>query len=114
MPFAIEQCLLHHFLITTADKRVANKTFLPGYPAVKGYKAYAIYMTFTLEEEPAAAPPPQEPAATPPPQEPAATPPPQEPATPPPPQTDPPKAKKQAKKRTPQQKKLATEKTAEN
>ena len=47
---AIKQALLHHFRITTTDQRVVNKTFHPGKLDWDKSPAYAIYMTFALEE----------------------------------------------------------------
>ena len=48
--FAIEQRLLHHFLIATADQRVVNQGFCTGGTNKNKSAAYAIYMTFAFEE----------------------------------------------------------------
>ena len=49
--FAIEQRLLHHFLIATADQRVVNQGFCTGGTDKNRSAAYAIYMTFAFEEK---------------------------------------------------------------
>ena len=81
--FAIEQALLHHFVITTADPRVVNQNFHTG--GINGDRsaaAYAIYMTFTFEERAQQEPAQQEPTPR------------NQSPTPPPPQTKPNSAKK--------------------
>ena len=49
--FALEQALLHHFMITNYDDRIANDTFATGGTDVHGSAAYALYMAFRLEDE---------------------------------------------------------------
>ena len=72
--FAIEQRLLHHFIIATADRRVVNPGFSTGETDQNISAAYAIYMAFAFEEmaqqEPAMSSlpisPEQDPSTTPP------------------------------------------------
>lgn len=47
---ALEQALLHHFKITYHDPRIANQSLATGRMRKNKQAAYAIYMTFTLED----------------------------------------------------------------
>ena len=49
--FALEQQLLHHFLIDKADKRCKNTGFAQGSSDNDDSPAYVVYMTFSLGEE---------------------------------------------------------------
>ena len=49
--FALEQALLHHFMITNYDHRIANDSFATGGTDVHGSAAYALYMAFRLEDK---------------------------------------------------------------
>ena len=48
---ALQQKLLHHFLLTEADPRITNNTFGTGSIGKKGSVAYALYMAFRLSDE---------------------------------------------------------------
>ena len=49
--FALEQALLHHFMITNYDGRIANDSFATGGTDVLGSAAYALYMAFRLNDK---------------------------------------------------------------
>ena len=49
--FALEQTLLHHFMITHYDHRIANDGFATGGTDIQGSAAYALYMAFRLEDD---------------------------------------------------------------
>ena len=46
---ALEQKLLHYYMITTHDQRLANDTFTSGGADKKGSAGYALYVAFSLE-----------------------------------------------------------------
>ena len=48
---ALEQQLLHHFMIEDPDDRIANETFSTGRTEKKSSIGHAIYMTYTLAEK---------------------------------------------------------------
>ena len=48
---AMEQMLLHHFLLFKPDPRVVNETFTAGHLAEHNYYAYAVYMAFRYDRE---------------------------------------------------------------
>ena len=48
---ALEQRLIHHFMFTKADQRLYNHTVTAGRSDKRYSPAYAVYMTFAMEEE---------------------------------------------------------------
>ena len=48
---ALEQMLLHHYKLDIGDQRLHNDTFTSGAPDGGKKIAYAVYVTFTLEEQ---------------------------------------------------------------
>ena len=48
---ALEQKLLHHFLLTEADPRITNNTFGTGSIGKKASVAYALYLAFRLSDD---------------------------------------------------------------
>ena len=51
LALAIEQKLLHHYLLSHPDPRVVNKTLADGHLAEHNYHAYAVYMAFRYEDK---------------------------------------------------------------
>ena len=50
LALAMEQKLLHHYLLSHPDPRVVNETFTAGHLAQHNYHAYAVYMAFRYED----------------------------------------------------------------
>ena len=48
---AMEQKLLHHYLLSHPDSRVVNDTFTAGRPPERNHYAYAIYMAFSYTND---------------------------------------------------------------
>ena len=48
---ALEQKLLHHYLLSHPDSRVVNATFTAGRPPERNYYAYAVYMAFSYTDD---------------------------------------------------------------
>ena len=48
---AMEQKLLHHYLLSHPDPRVVNETLTAGHLAEHNYHAYAVYMAFRYEDK---------------------------------------------------------------
>ena len=47
---AMEQRLLHRYILFRNDKRVVNETFSPGRAPERSYAAYGIYMAFSYTD----------------------------------------------------------------
>ena len=48
---AMEQKLLHHYLLSHPDSRVVNDTFTAGRPPERNHYAYAVYMAFSYTDD---------------------------------------------------------------
>ena len=48
---ALEQKLLHHYLLSHPDSRVVNDTFTAGRPPERNHYAYAVYMAFSYTDD---------------------------------------------------------------
>ena len=51
LALAMEQKLLHHYLLSHLDLRVVNETFTAGHLAQHNYHAYAVYMAFRYADD---------------------------------------------------------------
>ena len=51
LALAMEQKLLHHYLLSHPDPRVVNETFTAGHLAQHNYHGYAVYMAFRYADD---------------------------------------------------------------
>ena len=52
--FALEQAILHHFMLIEPDSRIVNENFAPGdsdRSKDKSSTTYAVYMAFAMESQ---------------------------------------------------------------